>query len=396
MKRIRHFWMFIGAAVLLPITLPATASAAEKTAASGAAPKSEAIKVFDTKKPAATEAVAKSEAQVTAIGAAAKSEAEAVSAAEEVADAAAESTAGKSYVIKYRLDSRVMTGNGSIKPNIMAAEAEISGEAGKHWDYAIQIPLYTAMRGRGKEMHFGNLYAIYRNKLGEPTVKLGQFVIPFGNLPAYETHTRPVQTLYPYSLGVRIDTGVEVDGFLNKDTEYQFSVTTGNGPYRLDNNSNKVLTARVNRSFEIGNNELRLGLSALHGSLPVFSVMSDPVMGDGKLQGFSMKNRVAVDAEYYMGPYLLRAEVVAGDDDGKAVYGHWLQFSYPLSYKTSIEVGTERWSQSSGGLTGYWIGLEHKFTDNKIARLVYQTNSSREMGMHMNMPMVTLQYLVEF
>jgi hypothetical protein len=304
---------------------------------------------------------------------------------------------GKSYTIRYRLDTRGMAGKDHpTKLEVMAAEAEVTGELGEHFSYAVQIPVYTSMKGRGKEMHFGNLYAIYRGKLGEPTVKVGQFVVPFGNLPYYETHTRPIQTLYRYSLGVRIDPGVEVEGFLGKETEFQVAVTMGNGPYRKDNNSDKVVTARVSHTFELGDNELRLGVSALRGKLPVFSLMSDPGMGGGHVLEFSEKNRVAVDAEYYWGPYLLRAEVVAGDDNGRGAYGHWLQFSYPLSYKTSLEVGTERWSQFSGGLTGYWAGVEHKLSEGKTARLILQTGQSREGGMSMNKTRVTGQFLVEF
>ena len=84
------------------------------------------------------------------------------------------------------------------------------------------------------------------------------------------------------------------------------AVTTGNGPYRKDNNGNKVVTARVSHTFELGDNELRLGVSAL-GKLPVFSLMSEPGMSGGDVLEFSDKNRVAVDAELYWGPYLMRA-----------------------------------------------------------------------------------------
>lgn len=322
--------------------------------------------------------------------------AEAVATETDSAESGSGSSAGKPYVITYRLDLRPMAGSGPEKLDVMAAEAEVTGTAGEHVEYAVQLPFYTAMKGRGKEMHFGNLYAVFRRKLGEPTLKVGQFVVPFGNLPYYETHTRPVQTLYRYSLGIRLDPGVEVEGFLNQDTEFQLAVTTGNGPFRKDNNANKVITARANRTFELGDNELRLGVSLLRGKLPVFSLMSDPVMENGRVLEFSDKNRVALDAEYYWGPYLVRAEVVGGDDNGRGAYGHWVQFNYPLSYKTSIDVGTERWSQFSGGLTGYWAGIEHKLTDKRILRLAVQNTRTREGGMPMKMTMITGQLLLEF
>lgn len=304
---------------------------------------------------------------------------------------------GKRYRVTYRLDSRMMAGTeDATRLDVMALEAEVTGEVGQSVEYAVQVPVYTAMTGRGRDMHFGNLYAIFRRKLGEPTVKIGQFVIPFGNLPYYETHTRPVQTLYRYSLGVRIDPGIEVDGFLGKETEYQVALTTGNGPFRKDNNGNKVVTARISRQFDIDGDELRVGLSALAGVLPVFSLMSDPVMGEGQVVEFSPKRRVALDVEYYRGPVLFRAEVVAGDDDGRPAYGHWLQVSYPLSYRTSLEAGTERWSQFTGGLTSYWAGIEHKLSDRQKLRLAVQHGRSRETAMAMNDTMVTAQMLIEF
>lgn len=316
---------------------------------------------------------------------------------EEAAAGERDSPTGRRYQIRYRLDTRAMgSSEGPTTLDVMAAEAEITGEIGQHLEYAVQIPLYTSMEGRGRDMHFGNLYAIYRRKLGEPTVKLGQFVIPFGNLPDYETHTRPVQTLYRYSVGVRIDPGVEVEGFLGRETTFQVALTTGNGAFRSDNNGNKVLTARLSRTLTVGADELRLGLSALAGVLPVFSLMSDPVMGTAQVLEFSHKQRVALDAEYSRGPLLLRAEVVAGDDDGRGAYGHWLQVSYPLSYQTSLEAGTERWSQFSGALTGYWAGVEHKLNDRQTLRLVLQQSRAREGGMRMDETMVTAQLLVEF
>ena len=323
-----------------------------------------------------------------------------IRAAEESPSAAPEepeAAPARSYSIRYRLDVHGMVEKDHPATlEVMAAEAEVTGEVGQHFSYAVQIPFYTSMEGRGRGMHFGNLYVIYRGKLGEPTVKVGQFVLPFGNLPYYETHTRPVQTLYRYSLGARIDPGIAVEGYLGKATEFQVAVTTGNGPYRKDNNGNKVVTARVSHTFELGDNELRLGVSALRGKLPVFSLMSEPGMSGGDVLEFSDKNRVAVDAEFYWGPYLVRAEVVAGDDNGRGAYGHWLQFSYPLSYRTSLEAGMERWSQFSGGLTGYWAGIEHKLSEGKTARLVFETGRRRESGMSMETARITGQFLVEF
>ncbi len=182
-------------------------------------------------------------------------------------------------------------------------------------------------------------------------MKVGQFVIPFGTLADYETHTRVFQSLYANSLGIRIDPGVEVDGYLG-DAEYQISVTNGNGPFRSDIDGNKVVVARIVKTLQVGEDDLKVGLSALTGRLPVFSLVGDPLMdgtsaalvnlrtseavGQNDRAGFAEKTRYAVDIEYYRGIDLIRAEFVAGEDDGRSANGQWIQVEHPLSYKTSL------------------------------------------------------------
>ncbi len=77
-----------------------------------------------------------------------------------------------------------------------------------------------------------------------------------------------------------------------------------------------------------------------------------------------------------------------------------------MSYKTSLIGLVERWEQSSGSFTGWGIGVEYKAQDNRILRVAYQNRRIKEglgdpvlgdvMPMKMNMPMLTVQYLVEF
>ncbi len=312
----------------------------------------------------------------------------------------------------YRLDTRIMSMDGDVEPHVMAAEADVSASFGTKVDAVVQVPFYTAMRGRGKGMHFGNAYAIFKQEIGKPTLKLGQFVIPFGNLADYETHTRVLQTLYPYSLGTRIDLGAQVDGFIDADTEYAVAVTTGNGPYRRDNNGNKVVTARVARRMMVGEDDLKVGISYLKGKLPVFSLMHDPLMdGNDALlldvetgmmvpqssnEGFADNTRYGIDIEYYRGIDLIRAEIVAGNDDGKSVTGYWLQVEHPLSYKTQLIGQAAYWSQAFGHWRNLALGVEHKLQDNKILRFAYENRKATENDMTMKMNLLTLQYLLEF
>jgi hypothetical protein len=314
---------------------------------------------------------------------------------------------------KFRLDPRYMgTNHGDSGFELMGFEAEIIAVIGETVDAAIQIPLASSMTGRGRGMHFGNAYFIFKGELGKPTLKIGQFVIPFGNLVDYETHTRILQTLYPYSLGVRIDPGVAVEGFLAQDTEFQIALTQGSGPFKRDLDSNKVITARVSRKMEVGDDDLRFGISALRGRLPVFSVMSDPLMdgksarlvniGTGMLveqndpSGFADKSRYAIDFEWYRGIDLIRGELVFGNDNGRSASGQWVQFERPLSYTTSVVGQLASWKHFSGDWKSWAIGAEHKLANNRIIRAAFEQRRINEMGMPMTMNMLTTQYLIEF
>lgn len=315
------------------------------------------------------------------------------------------------YSLKYRLDTRLM----GDQLDIMAAEVEAFGSYGQHLDFGLQVPLVTSMTGRGRGMHFGNEYVILKGKIGQPTIKAGQFVIPFGNLADYETHSRIFQPLYANSLGVRIDPGIEVDGYLG-DAEYQVAVTNGNGPFKGDIDGNKVITARISKKLQVGDDDLEIGISALKGRLPVFSLLNDPLMdgsdamlinvrndervGQNDPSGFADKTRYGLDAEYYRGIDLIRAEVVVGSDDGHGANGQWIQVEHPLNYKTSVIGMLGRWQQSTGSFAGWGIGVEHNLQDNKTLRVAYQNRRINErlqdMPMKMSMPMFTMQYLVEF
>ncbi|HOF89740.1 MAG TPA: hypothetical protein PLZ36_16805, partial [Armatimonadota bacterium] len=244
---------------------------------------------------------------------------------------------------------------------LMAAEIETTATIANGerdlLDLAVQWPYATEMAGvagRGKAMHFGNAYGVYKFGLGKPNLRVGQFVAPFGNLPYYETHTRPLQSLYPNSLGVRIDRGVSLDGFAG-DYDYGVAAMGGNGA-RGDNNDSPVVLGRVARRYDLPGGALTAGVSALYGTdMPRFSTLVDPVMGEA-LAGmplsasldFTDKTRVALDAEYSAGPHLWRAELVGGRDSDGGVNGQFLQWNRALSDRDEFTAQAARWEQPGG------------------------------------------------
>ncbi len=265
---------------------------------------------------------------------------------------------------------------------LMAAELETTATINNGQrdvlDLALQWPYVTEMAGvdgRGKAMHFGNVYGSYKLGLGKPNIRVGQFVAPFGNLPYYETHTRPLQSLYPQSLGVRIDRGVSVEGFAGP-YDYAVAAMGGNGA-RSDNDRSPMLTGRVARRFDLDDGgTLTAGVSALYGrEMPRFSPLVDPLMEEAMMDmplehslTFTDKTRVALDAEYSRGPATWRAELVGGRDADGPVNGQFLQWNRALSDRTEVTAQAARWEQPTGNRLRLGASYGYRLNDRTTLR----------------------------
>ncbi|MHB0935769.1 MAG: hypothetical protein ACYDCO_13375 [Armatimonadota bacterium] len=319
------------------------------------------------------------------------------------------------WKVDGRLDYRLMNmrepGMTTTTGELMAAEIEttatISNKDRDILDLAVQFPYVTQMEGiddRGKQMHFGNAYGIYKFGLGKPNVRFGQFVVPFGNLPYYETHTRPLQSLYPESLGVRIDRGVSLEGMAG-EYDYSIAAMNGNGA-RGDNNGSPVGITRASRRFDLESGTLTAGVSALYGKdMPRFSTLVDPLMDDEEmLDGmlmdpavdFTDKSRVALDAEYSAGQNLWRAELIAGRDGDGAVNGQFLQWNRTLDEKHEVTLQATRWEQPGGTRTRLGVGGERKLDQYSTIRLYAERALGHTPMEDRNSTIVGIQYLREF
>jgi hypothetical protein len=303
------------------------------------------------------------------------------------------------YAVVYRLDAR--SGAGPAEPALQLGglEAEYMGSYGRKWEFAGQVPLSSQFASRGRGMHFGNLFFVRKWRLGAPTVKFGQFVVPFSNLTSYDVHSRLIQTLFRYSLGVRIDPGVEVEGYLPGETEWQVALTTGNGPYRMDRDSTPLVTGRISHKFERGGNAIKLGLSAAGGILPVFAVSGEPISVDGAhVMGWTNKRRLALDGEVERGIDLFRFEGVVGTDGGRAARGLWAGWTRPISAKTTFETAGETWHQpeGEGRLWGLWLGGEYRLDGARTARAALRWSRSRDDGRYQSGLSLVGQYVRQF
>jgi hypothetical protein len=314
---------------------------------------------------------------------------------------------GRLDVQLLHMEASVMTVD-SLK--LMSAELETSATIANAErdliDVAVQWPALTAMDGpdgRGKEMHFGTAYAMYKFGLGKPNLRVGQFTVPFGNLTYYETHTRPLQTLYANSLGVRIDHGVSLEGPF-QEYDYWLALMSGNGA-RQDNNTSPTIVGRVGRRLDLPHGTLLAGISALHGSdIPRFSPLVDPFMEEEMLiNGMPMpaevltdKFRVGVDAEFSTGRDLWRAELIGGSDSDGSVNGQFLQWNRALLRDREVTAQAVRWEQPDGYRVRIGAALSQRLDQYATFRLALERISGHVAGDAHSETMLTFQYLREF
>ncbi|MGD9497669.1 MAG: hypothetical protein AB7Y46_15315 [Armatimonadota bacterium] len=296
-----------------------------------------------------------------------------------------------------RLDLRA-TGGDPDPTTVQVEQAEINVTASLAWDDAelvslnLQHGFETAMTGRAKDMHFGNLYGVFNFGLGSPKVKLGQFVVPFGALAEYDTHPLVLQTPFARTLGIRIDRGLGLEG-AQGEYDWWLTLTSGDGRERFD--GGWAATAHVARDYEQGGDVLRWGASVLVGeNMPVFPLdaMSMP-MGMDEMVTHTDKWRVALDLDWLRGIDNIRAELVAGQDEGEFVDGQWLCYEHPFSYDASLAVQVDRWRQSDGTAHGGGVQYHQALDDLSGLRLAYEHRWAYRRGLpDLHSDTVTLQY----
>ena len=300
-----------------------------------------------------------------------------------------------------RLDLRAKAGQPTAQ-TVRVQQAEVGvrfsvGDGEKEWaNFALQSVLETPMTGRARQMHFSNFYVVSNLGGGKPKVKVGQFVVPFGTLAEYDTHALLLQTPYARTLGLRLDRGAAVEGFVG-DWDYWLSATSGDG--RTRHNGGYALSLRMARDWEPGDDFVRVGFSYLEGKqMPTFPANPMPVpMGMDEMVTFKDKRRMAVDVDWLRGIDNIRAELVVGQDNSKWVEGQWLYYNHPFSYETDLTLQADRWRQEDG--TSYGLGTEirHRLDDWSGLRLSYEHRwAHRKPAAHRSADLWTLEYYHEY
>ena len=213
----------------------------------------------------------------------------------------------------------------------------------------VQILLENNRRGTQlNKVRASELYAYYRFQFPgvSANVRVGQFVLPFGLLAVYDTPLQPIQPLYEKSLGLRVDTGVMLEGDYGL-YHYAGSITNGSGPNRLvnDTNRNKVIAFRLERTVESRIGRFQVGGSILSGRLPVTNFATElPPSGVSGARDYIDKTRFAGDGEYFLGKLVARGEVVFGGDGQNPVYGYFAEGDYRIHRRVGAVAEIKRWN----------------------------------------------------
>jgi hypothetical protein len=275
---------------------------------------------------------------------------------------AALALAGTSVSLGGTIYPRFMADEMGSSFELMAAEAtvqaQVTSETRDIVSAVVQVYASGVMSGWTKGFHFGEAYAVLPLGLSLPTIRAGQAVVPFGLLADYDTHTQIIQTTYAKTLGLRLDPGVGVLGALGQ-WQYSTWLSNGNGPDRMDNDRNKLVTARVAPRFLLGNAELTLGISGLAGSLPYWHIESIASQVEGP-RSYKRKYRLGLDNTTDWGPSTLRLEAVVGRDGsigGAAVYGYYAEARYAVASWLEPLVGFDGFHADGGRLNTLSLGL---------------------------------------
>jgi hypothetical protein len=191
----------------------------------------------------------------------------------------------------------------------------------------------------GVEIH--NAWLEHKFGLGE-SVRVGHFAPAFGLEPVVDTHGTLLQTLASQNIGFKRDWGVGYRGLLG-DYDYEFAAQLGSGMGIHRKDGSFLLTNRISTPKS---GDTQMGLSFLYGqtleSSQPWTIPSPDLVTDKSTR----KKRIGLDLQRQLGIFDFKAEVAAGDNDGKTVAGCLTEFGYtvPQQQNLKVKVQMSYWS----------------------------------------------------
>ncbi len=256
---------------------------------------------------------------------------------------------GGAIDVRYRASQRDSTGSyvasSRLTFDYIRANAKDGDErGGVRLQGLLETPDLT--RTRLNRLRLSEAYVFYKFLFPGVSASLrgGQFVLPFGLAAVYDTPLQPIQPLYALSLGLRVDTGVMLEGTYGP-YRYAAAVTTGAGPNRPDPDGRRLTTFRLERNFLTQSGRIQIGGSLLSGRAPVTEANSQlPASGTSSELRFVDKTRFAADASYALEKLIARGEIVFGADDQNSVYGYFGEATYPVASRLTAVGAIRRWN----------------------------------------------------
>jgi len=191
----------------------------------------------------------------------------------------------------------------------------------------------------GVEIH--NAWLEYKLGLGK-SVRLGHFDPAFGLEPVLDTHGTLLQTLASKNIGFKKDWGVAYKGLLG-DYDYELAAQLGSGMGIRRKDGSFLLTGRISTPQT---RDTQFGLSFLYGQT-LQSSQSWTIPAPELMSGKSIrKKRIGIDFQCPLGLFDFKAEVAAGDNDGRTVAGGLAELGYtvPEQQNLRLKMQTLYWS----------------------------------------------------
>lgn len=281
------------------------------------------------------------------------------------------------------MDARYIAEDGTQKAELeglfLNLRKVISDEEGDRWILVGQVDAEKNL----EEIRPYQTYIQYKGPLGKWNVRAGHYILPFGLLADYDTERLVLRGLEPLSLGIKLDTGVELLGFV-REFDYAVSVSQGVGRERLsDVDENKLISGRIGWQGE----DINIGLSVLTGR--VLTEEGSVIRRDLGADTF-YERRVGLDFTKYSGPLVLRGEAVIGRDDSVTVGGGILKADYALTPVLELNLKYTYW-QRNGERNFAGAGITYALYKGLFLRIADEYQFGKE-----DENVATIQFYYEF
>ncbi|MEM5799956.1 MAG: hypothetical protein QXZ43_04820 [Candidatus Aenigmatarchaeota archaeon] len=210
----------------------------------------------------------------------------------------------------------------------------------------------------------------YKGPLGKWNIRVGHYILPFGLLSNYDTERLILKTMEDLNLGIKLDTGIELLGFLGS-FDYAVSVSQGVGQNRLtDIDNDKLITARIGWQDE----DINLGLSGFIGEV---LTEKDSIIRKEIGSESLYEKRLGLDLTKYIGQLTLRGELNIGKDKNDSVGGILLEADYSLIQKLELNFKYAYW-QRKGSRNFIGIGFSYELLRGLFIRFANEYQFGKE------------------